>query len=324
MAKPATPPPGIYSSVQDLLKLRLLARDLTLQARRQSRALLSGSVRTRYRGRGMEFAEVRPYQPGDDIRTIDWRVTARVQEPYTKLFQEEHERPVFIMVDQRSPMFFGSQRQFKSTFAAQLAAVVAWTAHNNNDRVGALIFGDQAQSDLRAKRGKHPLMAFFNKLSNYNHRLSSPIKAPNAITLEAMLREANRVAHPGSLMILISDFHDYTGPCAEPLAQLSKRSDLLVMHLYDPLEAHLPTQQMPLTVSNGQERVRLGEKTSAERLTQSFNLRRDLLRKDCRSHGVQYVDGVLNHSVEAFVSELFKPRKGKKPRILPTAGESHD
>lgn len=320
MSKPKSPPQGIYCSVQGLLRLRYLARDLTLQARQQSRALLSGSVRTRYRGRGMEFAEVRPYQPGDDIRTIDWRVTARMQAPYTKLYQEEHERPVFIMVDQRAPMFFGSQHQFKSTFAAELASVIAWIAHANNDRVGALVFGDQEQTDLRAKRGKHPLMALFNQLCDYNSALSSPVKASNAIILEAMLCEASRVAHPGSLVVLISDFHDYTPPCAEPLAQLAKRSDLLVIHLYDPLEVKLPVQQLPLTVSNGQERIRLSEQTGAEHLTKSFNQRRELLRRDCQVHGVQYVDGGLTHTVEAFATDLFKPRQGKKLRVLTTAG----
>ena len=115
-------PQGAYCQLENLLGSRFIAGDLKLGKLRPARSLLAGSERTRYRGRGMDFEEVRLYQPGDDIRSIDWRVTARTQVPHTKLYREERERPIFVLVDQRSPMFFGSKRCFKSVLAAYLAA----------------------------------------------------------------------------------------------------------------------------------------------------------------------------------------------------------
>merc|ERR1711916_149956 len=123
----------------------------------------------------MEFEEVRVYQPGDDIRTIDWRVTARTQVAHTKLFQEEREKPVLLVVDQRSNMFFGSQRCFKSVYAAHIAATLGWAAIYQNDRVGALVFGDDQQRDVRPKRSKHAQLSFLQQLVEFNHKLISPV-----------------------------------------------------------------------------------------------------------------------------------------------------
>ena len=121
-------PAGAYSDLAQLLRLRFAAQDLKLFAKRPVRSLLTGGERTRFRGRGIDFEEVRLYQPGDDIRTIDWRVTARTQVPHTKIFREERERPVFMVADQRATMFFGSQRCFKSVLCAHICALLGWAA----------------------------------------------------------------------------------------------------------------------------------------------------------------------------------------------------
>ena len=135
-------PRGAYTELAALLRCRFSAQDLKLFAHQPARSILSGGERTRCRGRGMDFEEVRLYQPGDDIRSIDWRVTARTQVAHTKIFREERERPVFMLVDQRSPLFFGSTRCFKSVLAAHIAALLGWAALANGDRLGALVFGD--------------------------------------------------------------------------------------------------------------------------------------------------------------------------------------
>ena len=299
---------GVYVSVDDLLRLRHLSRDLTLTTRKRSQALLEGSVRTRYRGRGMEFSEVRPYQPGDDIRTIDWRVTARVQAPYTKLFQEERERPIFVMVDQRSPMFFGSQLCFKSVFAAQVAAVIAWIANNNSDRVGALVFGDRRQGDIRAKRSKHAVLDLLHQLVEFNRALTGPIPADGGTSLLDMLTETSRIARPGSLVILLSDFHDFSAECREPLSRLAKRSDVMALHVYDPLERQLPRGGQ-LAVSNGTDRLTLDLATVARQFQSAFDEQQAGLRQACNNTGVQYVHAPVNQSLEGFVRDLFSPRR---------------
>ncbi|MBT5031007.1 MAG: DUF58 domain-containing protein, partial [Proteobacteria bacterium] len=127
---------GIYVDLGLLLSSRGWARDLKLFARQAARAMLLGETRSKFRGRGMEFEEVRQYQPGDDIRNIDWRVSARTGGTYTKLFCEERERPVHIVVDQRNSMFFGSAQRFKSVLAAEVASALAWAALAGSDRIG--------------------------------------------------------------------------------------------------------------------------------------------------------------------------------------------
>lgn len=306
--RPDSNAPGVYVSVDELLRLRHLSRDLTLTTRKRSQALLEGSVRTRYRGRGMEFSEVRPYQPGDDIRTIDWRVTARVQAPYTKLFQEERERPIFVMVDQRSPMFFGSQVCFKSVFAAQIATVIAWIANNNSDRIGALLFGDRRQGDVRAKRSKHAVLDLLHQLVEFNRELSGPVATEGGTTTLDMLTEASRIARPGSLVILLSDFHDFTSDCREPLSQLAKRSDVMALHVYDPLERQLPRAGQ-LAISNGSDRLTLDVAAVARQFQTAFDQHQTGLRQICNNTGVQYVHAPANQSLEGFVRDLFSPRR---------------
>ncbi|MEJ2419310.1 MAG: DUF58 domain-containing protein [Exilibacterium sp.] len=215
-------PQGAYTNLDALLRMRYVANEFTLFARRPSTAIISGSVRTRFRGRGMEFEEVRLYQPGDDIRSIDWRVTARTQVAHTKLFREEKERPVFVLVDQRASMFFGSQRCFKSVYTAHLAALLGWAALAQSDRIGALVFGNNSHRDIRPRRSKHALLELLYQIHDFNHRLNSPIAPSGSSTMADMLSDVRRISKPGSAVFLLSDFHDFDHRCEELLFQLGK------------------------------------------------------------------------------------------------------
>ena len=248
---------GVHVSVDELLNMRHLAKDITLETRRRSVAMMDGDSRSSFRGRGMEFSEVRPYQPGDDIRNIDWRVTARTQQTYTKLFQEERERPVYLLVDQRSSMFFGSQTQFKSVYAAKLAALIGWAALLNNDRLGALIFSDTEQTDSRARRGKHAVLAMLHQLQSYNEALNTPLSNTVKNSLVDMLTDVRRVAKPGSSVFILSDFHDYGEDCAEPLSMLARHCDVTAIQLYDTLESELPSAANYLTLSDGKQKIQV-------------------------------------------------------------------
>lgn len=306
---------GVYSSTAEVLRLRYLAQNLTLVTRRNSQALMHGIQRTHMRGRGMEFSEVRPYQAGDDIRTIDWRVTARTQAPHTKLFQEERERPVFVMVDMRSPMFFGSRTQFKSVFATELAAIIGWTAQANNDRIGALLFGDDRQSDIRARRGKHAVLELLHQLLAYNHALTSPIPRPNSNRLSDMLADLRRVAKPGSALFILSDFHDFDQGCVEPLMTLAKHCDATLIDIYDPLEQKLPNHGL-LPITDGQRRLTLNAGSRAEReaFAEQFSRRIALIRTTCNNSGLPLVDAELTQSAEQLALRLFSQRKPQRQR----------
>jgi uncharacterized protein (DUF58 family) len=162
---------GPYTSVRQLTQLRYAAREIDLIAMSKAINPLSGLLSSNFRGRGIDFAEVRVYQPGDDVRTIDWRVTARTQKPHTKLFQEEKERPVFLVVDQSESMFFGSRITFKSVIAAQAAALMAWTALEGGDRVGGLVFSNTGHREVRPRRTKHSVLRLLQEVNQFNQRL---------------------------------------------------------------------------------------------------------------------------------------------------------
>ena len=146
---------GAYTDIRELIQLRYAARGMDLLQANKTRNPLSGLLSSKFRGRGIDFAEVRIYQPGDDVRTIDWRVTARTQIPHTKLFQEEKERPVLILVDQSTSMFFGSRQAFKSVLAAESAALIAWTALERGDRVAGIVYSQKGQREVRPRRSKN-------------------------------------------------------------------------------------------------------------------------------------------------------------------------
>jgi uncharacterized protein (DUF58 family) len=247
-------PKGAYVNLSSLLRVRFAAQDLRLFVKRAVKSQLNGAVRTRFRGRGMDFEEVRLYQAGDDVRSIDWRVTARTQVPHTKLYCEERERPVFVLVDQRSSMFFGSQRCFKSVLAAHIAANLAWAALNNSDRIGGLIFGDTAQRDIRPRRSKHAVLELLHQLQEFNQQLQSPIAAQNSKSLHSLLNDARRIAKPGCALFIVSDFHDYDQSCEQQLFELARHVTLI--HVFDPLEKHLHSNTR-LTVSDGTARLQL-------------------------------------------------------------------
>ncbi len=307
--------PGVYVSVQHLLDLRYLAKDATLENTRRSSAISEGDSKTHFRGRGMEFSEVRPYQPGDDVRNIDWRVTARTTQTYTKLFQEERERPVFIVVDQRCPMFFGSQHVFKSFAAAELASVISWIALKNNDRIGTLIFNDIEQSDLRAKRGKHALLAFINKLHQFNQALSSPNARASKVTLKDIFTDIRRVAKPGSSIYFLSDFHDFDASCEESLVMLSRHTDVSLLSLFDPLEKTLPNNR-ELTISNSEDRLTIG--TNVEQFSQKFAVDFESLQKritrSCINAGARFISIDCGIDVSEHVKGLFlsSKRRGRR------------
>ncbi len=201
------------------------------------RAQHGGQYLSRMKGRGMEFDEVRLYQPGDDVRSIDWRVTARTGKPHTKLFREERERPVVISVDNRRAMHFATRGVFKSVFAARMAALLAWTALNHGDRVGGMIYTDQGHHEFRPARSRSRVLQFLKPLCGEYH--SAGLQQNPGDTLTGLLR-LRRMVTPGSLCILISDFRDWSEEIAAQISQLSRHNQLMLIVISDPLDAQLP------------------------------------------------------------------------------------
>ncbi|MCG8611928.1 MAG: DUF58 domain-containing protein, partial [Pseudomonadales bacterium] len=243
----------VYSSLEDLIRLRFTAAALQLPSAKRGLRQQSGPNQSRFRGRGMEFAEVRAYQPGDDIRSIDWRVTARRQKPHTKLYHEERERPVTLLCDQSLSQFFGSRHCFKSVLAAEIAATLSWLTINKGDRVGGLVFSDHEHREIRPARSRKTLMHILNTISEFNQKLNvSDTESEQLIDLNSMLQEYRRIGKPGGLLIIISDFLDFNPESRKILFELQKHSEIIAIQTSDPLDFELPPPGM-YPISDGKQ-----------------------------------------------------------------------
>ena len=216
-----------------LLKLSAAAENLNLHYS-EIKSQQSGGYLSRSKGRGMEFDEVRPYQPGDDIRSIDWRVTARSGKTHTKLYREERERPVFISVDYRAAMQFATRGVFKSVQAAKLEALIAWLAQKNGDRVGGQVFSDTTCLELKPQNGKHGVLRFFNALVNFN------IVQQQNFSFEHIVSRLTQHVRPGSLVYMISDFRGFNHKARNYFTKLARHCDVVLILISDPLETQLP------------------------------------------------------------------------------------
>ncbi|MDG2141135.1 MAG: DUF58 domain-containing protein [Gammaproteobacteria bacterium] len=235
-------------TLQQLLIQRYAAKTLEYIAHNRSIAGISGLHLSKMRGRGIDFEEFRPYQAGDDIRLIDWRVTARTGRPVTKVFREERERPVIIAVDQTRNMYFGSQIAFKSVIAAQAAALFCWLAIDNGDRVGGLVFSDSEANLVRPKRSRRSALHLLNQIYTYNQKLSDVKDSENQIIstpnfksgLANALGQIKRITKPGSTLYVISDFMTLDEKALQYLNQLSRHNNVICCFVYDALEESLP------------------------------------------------------------------------------------
>jgi len=252
---------GAVISLQQLLVQRYAAKTLEYLAHSRSIAGISGLHLSKMRGRGIDFEEFRPYQAGDDIRLIDWRVTARTSKPFTKVFREERERPVIIAVDQTHNMFFGSQTAFKSVLAAQAAAVFCWLAIDNGDRVGGLVFSDVDSSLVRPKRSRRSALHLLNQVYQYNQKLQE-VKSPEALVptdpgfqpgLAHALGQIRRITKPGSTLYVISDFVTMDEKALQYLNQLSRHNNVVCCFVYDALEETLPVPGMYSITDGGRK-----------------------------------------------------------------------
>lgn len=229
---------GVHIQTSNLIAMGQMSAQLPLHKQRKVLTNRVGNQISAIRGRGMEFAEVRAYSAGDDVRQMDWRITARTQTPHIKLYQQEKERPVMLMLDLRANMRFASKRAFKSVLAADIAALLGWSSLNSGDHIGTWIFNDTQELDIRPKGRKTHLLTLFHQLSDFAQK---PTQAqPAQARFEQMLRHLLRSHRPGSLIYLISDFYGFSSQCLPSLQTLSKRNDLIAIQIRDLLEQELP------------------------------------------------------------------------------------
>ncbi len=277
-----------------LERVRPTLADLTALNRRaaalpgwqdRSHARQSGVYHAAMKGRGMEYAESRPYQPGDDVRALDWRLTARSGKPHTKLFREERERPVYVLVDLRRTMAFATHGAFKSVQAARTAALVAWKTVLGGDRIGAVLLGDDGCDELAPARGT---VAALRVLKQIVRRA-----APGARTtpLAVAAEHLRRLVKPGSIVFVLSDFRDLDADARAAIGHVARHSETLLVQCYDAFEAALPAVREPVALSDCAHEVELtlDDRGLAEAYARRFASRRAALQQFARDQRLRLV-----------------------------------
>lgn len=299
-----------YVNLEELLALRHLADAVDITALIKKQAALSGLHMTRSRGRGMDFDEVRIYQPGDDVRSIDWRVTARTQKPHTKLYREERERPVMILADQSASLFFGSQHYFKSVLVARLAALIAWSTIAHGDRVGSIVFSNDQNSEIRPRRHKQAVLGLINTLIEANHRLKNSSLQNGGDYLKTCLSKARYTLKSGGRLVILSDFDTYDESCYDELFKIAQHNQVILVFVYDPLEENLPPNGW-YSVSNHKERLRFN--TSDQHLRESYNKQfethKEQLKQDAMRCGMHFIETSTLHDVLQVVEITQKTKR---------------
>lgn len=279
---------GVYTNTGDLARLRLDAHGFSFLPRQPLQSLLSGRKRSRLRGRGLDFEELRNYRPGDDIRNMDWRVTNRTGRPHVRVYNEERDRPAILLVDQRLSMFFGSQAKMKSVVAAELAALSGWRVLSQNDRVGAVLFNDSELSTSRPSRRQSGFLTVLAQLSRMNQSLRADQDGrADSERLAVALEATERMAGHDHLICIISDFHGWDERCLSSVKRMAQHNDLIAAMIYDPLEQDI-SQASNLVVSDGHFQLQIDPQRQdlGARFEESFASSVTSLQHSLRKHGM--------------------------------------
>ena len=207
-------------------------RKIEIKTKGLSNQIFSGEYHSAFKGRGMAFSEVREYTPGDDVRTIDWNVTARLRTPYVKVFEEERELSVMILVDVSASGKFGTQKQFKKDLITELCAVIAFSASQNNDKIGVIFFSDKIEKFIPPKKGKSHILRIIRELINIEPQQTGT-------DIELALKYLTNIIKKKSVCFLISDFYDQHS-FADAMKIANRKHDLVALRINDQHESLLP------------------------------------------------------------------------------------
>lgn len=296
---------GINLSFDELMPYMAKSSLLNLAPKKAINGHLSGNYLARTKGRGMEFDEVRHYQTGDDIRAIDWRVTARTGTTHTKLFKEEVERPVLIATDLGQSMFFGSKLLFKSVQAAHIASLVAWHARKRGDRIGGLVFNELEHHELKPRSRQHGVLHYLHALEKLHAQGLSHWQEENQASESYFIDNCNRLrqlARPGSLVYLITDGTHFNEKALLPLSQIGRHCELIVCQISDPLEFELPEMgyKTSVAVTNGElkQQLTLGDRKTSKQYQQQAMINTKLKQSMYQKAGARYIHFSAGESIE--------------------------
>ncbi len=265
-----TTDPRIHVSLAHLKSLGGASRGLNFLPRQPSASVLNGRHSSRLRGRGLNFEEMRNYLPGDDVRSIDWKATARTGKPHVRVFTEERDRPALLVIDQRMSMFFGSQRNMKSVTAAEAAAIAAFRILDVGDRVGGIVFNDDRRIEIKPRRSSRGLYSMLESLASMNGELHADREVdPKPGSLNDVLGATARIAHHDHLVIIFSDFDGIDATTRQRLSGIAAHNDLVLILVTDPTAQGV----------EGSDRLVIGDRQRQAELDLGVNEVREALRK---------------------------------------------
>ena len=302
--------------LQQLIQLRYQSTHLSLGSQRKAYSSLSGNYSSPFKGRGLNFDEVRPYQPGDDIRNIDWNVTARTNKVHTKIFKEERERPVFIIVDLSETMYFGSRHCLKSVTAAKAAALFAWAGADNNNRIGGLIYNNTTHQEIRPRGGHKGVLRFLKLLTDFHNNKGIKSKSHNNdytrnFNTELLFARIQKIIHPGSIVLLASDLnfsHHNNDNIFKHIRYIAQHNDLIINYIIDPLEMKLPPPGQ-YAISNGNNTLVLDtqDKVLRQSFQQKFQDKKEEIKQFCMQNRIHLINLLTNEKVaDKFLAALGK------------------
>ncbi len=291
---------GLYATLEELMSMRRYVTYAQGLKRRRAYSRQAGDIKSAFKGRGMELEEIRSYDFGDDVRDINWRVTARKDAPYTNIYNEEKDREIYVWLDLSAPMLFGTQKELKAVTAAKLAALLGWLALENKDRFGCVIF-DGAESFLyRPQNGRAQLLAILKKISDTGQKaLRNPQSSEAGLIRSLKLLEQN--AKNKATVFLLSDFNGFGDVVLRQLAAFARKSSLYLMNVYDILEEKAPRAGEYMAEYNGR---RLIFDTSARAYKHDyftyFAGKRQEMKNFCRRFGCSLLEfrtdtGIINN-----------------------------
>jgi uncharacterized protein (DUF58 family) len=283
----SAPPNSVRVALDELIALGALAHGASLARSRRSPALRSGGNTSRWRGRGVDFRESRIYQAGDEIRHMDWRVTARSGKPHTKLFEEEREQGLLLAMDLNPGMRFGTRVRFKSVQAARAAALLAWMASGAGDRVGALGFGGGINGEVKPAGGRRGVLHVLRALRDWDTNADATTQEP----LSRALSRVRRLLLPGMRLILLSDGFSTDVEAERLLPQLAGRHEIAVVLLRDALElAPPPPGRYALHLGATRRILDFGDERVRGAWTERFTVSRERLRNLSSKLGIRTLE----------------------------------
>jgi uncharacterized protein (DUF58 family) len=311
-------PARAYVTLDDLLRLNHRAKGFSFLPRQPVHSLLAGRHASRLRGRGLEFEELRHYYEGDDVRAIDWRATARLGEPQLRVYTEERDRPVLLLVDQRLGMFFGSRHAMKSVIAAEAAALAAWRVTSLGDRIGGLVFSENGIDEIRPRARQAAVGPLFEAIVRHNGALKAGDPRPSdPALLNAALAKVPRLLPHDGLLTLITDATGADAETVRLVTEITAHNDVLTVFVFDPLEAELPDISRVVVADAGRQiEVDSSARGLRRRFAASFAERREAIEGFSRRRAIP----VLPLSTERDTADQFRELLGRRLARSPAAG----